>query len=52
VASGADRVEDVLDESATQRMVAHLDAMSPATPVSRWPTCSAGGRFATSTGAS
>lgn len=27
VASGADRVEDVLDERATQRMVAHLDAM-------------------------
>lgn len=27
VASGADRVEDVLDEAATQRMVAHLDAM-------------------------
>jgi hypothetical protein len=27
VASGTDRVEDVLDESATQRMVAHLDAM-------------------------
>ena len=27
VASGADRVEDVLDDAATQRMVAHLDAM-------------------------
>jgi release factor glutamine methyltransferase len=27
VASGADRIEDVLDEPATQRMVAHLDAM-------------------------
>jgi release factor glutamine methyltransferase len=27
VASGADRIEDVLDEDATQRMVAHLDAM-------------------------
>jgi release factor glutamine methyltransferase len=27
VASGADRVEDVLEEPATQRMVAHLDAM-------------------------
>lgn len=27
VASGADRVEDVLDEPATERMVAHLDAM-------------------------
>ena len=27
VASGADRVEDVLDEPATGRMVAHLDAM-------------------------
>jgi release factor glutamine methyltransferase len=27
VASGADRVEDVLDEPATDRMVAHLDAM-------------------------
>ena len=27
VASGADRVEDVLHEPATQRMVAHLDAM-------------------------
>jgi hypothetical protein len=27
VASGADRVEDVLDESATQWMVAHLDAV-------------------------
>lgn len=27
VASGADRVEDVLDEAATHRMVAHLDAM-------------------------
>ncbi len=27
VASGADRIEDVLDEEATQRMVAHLDAM-------------------------
>jgi release factor glutamine methyltransferase len=26
-ASGADRIEDVLDEPATQRMVAHLDAM-------------------------
>jgi release factor glutamine methyltransferase len=27
VASGADRIEEVLDERATQRMVAHLDAM-------------------------
>jgi len=27
VASGADRIEDVLEEAATQRMVAHLDAM-------------------------
>ncbi len=27
VASGADRVEDVLDEPATERMVAHLDTM-------------------------
>lgn len=27
VASGADSVDDVLDEPATQRMVAHLDAM-------------------------
>ncbi len=27
VASGADRIEDVLDEPATVRMVAHLDAM-------------------------
>ena len=27
VASGADRIEDVLDEPATQRMVAHLDSM-------------------------
>jgi release factor glutamine methyltransferase len=27
VASGADRLEDVLDEPATHRMVAHLDAM-------------------------
>ena len=27
VASGADRIEDVLDEPATHRMVAHLDAM-------------------------
>jgi len=27
VASGADRLDDVLDEPATQRMVAHLDAM-------------------------
>ena len=27
VASGADRIEDVLDERATQRMVAHLDSM-------------------------
>jgi release factor glutamine methyltransferase len=27
VASGADRIEDVLDEPATPRMVAHLDAM-------------------------
>ena len=27
VASGADRIEDVLDEPATERMVAHLDAM-------------------------
>jgi release factor glutamine methyltransferase len=27
VASGADRIEEVLDEQATQRMVAHLDAM-------------------------
>lgn len=27
VASGADRIEDVLDEQATKRMVAHLDAM-------------------------
>jgi release factor glutamine methyltransferase len=27
VASGADRIEDVLDEPVTQRMVAHLDAM-------------------------
>ncbi len=27
VASGADRLEDVLDEPATDRMVAHLDAM-------------------------
>jgi release factor glutamine methyltransferase len=27
VASGADRLEDVLDEAATVRMVAHLDAM-------------------------
>jgi release factor glutamine methyltransferase len=27
VASGADRIEEVLDEPATERMVAHLDAM-------------------------
>ena len=27
VASGADRIEDVLEEDVTQRMVAHLDAM-------------------------
>ena len=27
VASGADRIEDVLDEPVTERMVAHLDAM-------------------------
>ena len=27
MASGADRLDDVLDEPATQRMVAHLDAM-------------------------
>jgi release factor glutamine methyltransferase len=27
VASGADRIEEVLDEQVTQRMVAHLDAM-------------------------
>ena len=27
VASGADRLDDVLDEPATERMVAHLDAM-------------------------
>jgi release factor glutamine methyltransferase len=27
VASGADRIDDVLDEPATERMVAHLDAM-------------------------
>ena len=27
VASGADRLDDVLDEPATQRMVAHLDSM-------------------------
>ena len=27
VASGADRIEDVLDERATRRMVAHLDSM-------------------------
>jgi release factor glutamine methyltransferase len=27
VASGADRIEEVLDEQATQRMVAHLDQM-------------------------
>jgi release factor glutamine methyltransferase len=27
VASGADHIEDVLDEAATDRMVAHLDAM-------------------------
>ena len=27
VASGADRIEEVLDEPATRRMVAHLDAM-------------------------
>jgi release factor glutamine methyltransferase len=27
VASGADRIEEVLDEQATNRMVSHLDAM-------------------------